>query len=571
MARALVISVCLLLVGCADGPTQLCRHIVLREGHLKLSQNERVLVCGKEDSSTEAWRSVPLTQAEYQIKVLLQNKGYLKPRFERQGEMLNVWSGAMQTVDHLDVHGADGLLNPDKKRHVIDAPMTPKVLDDVQQWADTGLRSQGYACPKIQVQAQAWDRTLVADIDKGSRQKVAGVDKQGLENLDPASLARYQSFQPGDWYDVRETQITAARLLADGLFQSAYFTLNCRQDAVDLHLLTSVGKPRILRFGIGASTEEFPFFRVWFRNSRLDAQASSFTATLYASPHTQSLDLASEIYDIPGSRRTYFGPRAYFSRYSEDSYEALSGRFGADIGRLWDQWHTRFQAKIGPTFNYVNTVRGIGPENSRFLSWDGSLSAMSHPYELYVRDQYQGWRAELGYRGQRTGIGSPIDVDRYEFNYKYLYNVAGYAPPLFILASRVQAVGMNALNSDQLPVDYRVFYGGDENLRGFGRKVLDNHGLGYLTALYLGVELRLVEELPYRLQPFLLFDSAQLGDRRYTLNAPWFTSQGFGLRWASPFGTLRGSVARGRIFDEDASTQDYPQEWVYFLSFGQEF
>jgi len=56
-----------------------------------------------------------------------------------------------------------------------------------------------------------------------------------------------------------------------------------------------------------------------------------------------------------------------------------------------------------------------------------------------------------------------------------------------------------------------------------------------------------------------------------TLDKPLFVSEGLGLRWASPFGTLRGSAARGMIWDGDDSTKEYPQEWVYFFSFGQEF
>jgi outer membrane translocation and assembly module TamA len=55
------------------------------------------------------------------------------------------------------------------------------------------------------------------------------------------------------------------------------------------------------------------------------------------------------------------------------------------------------------------------------------------------------------------------------------------------------------------------------------------------------------------------------------LEEPIFVSEGFGLRWASPFGTLRGSAARGEIYNEAGVADEYPQEWVYFLSFGQEF
>jgi outer membrane protein assembly factor BamA len=229
--------------------------------------------------------------------------------------------------------------------------------------------------------------------------------------------------------------------------------------------------------------------------------------------------------------------------------------------------------------NYVNTVRGIGPNDISFLSWEGSWLTSSRDYELFTRDRFSGWQGGVEYRGQRKGVGSPINVDRYEVNMKNLWNVGGLVPPLVVLGARVQGVAVNSTKTnldpskehELLPADYRVFYGGDENLRGFSRQSLNNNGLGYLTALYFGLEMRLIEELPYHLEPFLLFDGAALGDRRVTLDHPLFLSEGLGLRWASPFGTLRGSLAKGRILHEDQTTEGYRQEWVAFVSFGQEF
>lgn len=575
------------LAGCAGAKTKLCGdRVIMREGKLKLSKNEQVLVCGSNEGG-EAWRDVPLPQAEYQIRVKLQNDGFLHPRFEREGDVLNVWQGPRDRVKDVKVKGGEGILDATKLRHVRGEALEPGELDEVKLWADSEMRSHGYGCPKIDVRAEAWNGTIFADVDSGKRMKVAGIEYTGLEGLDTEALARYQAIEPGDWHDAREMQLTSSRMLADGLFQSAYFTTTCRDDKIDYRLVTSVGKPRILTFGVGASTEEFPFTRIWFKNARLDDRASSFTATLYASPRTQSLEVRSEFYRVPWSRRSYFGPRFLLAREKERDYEVARTKVGADLGRNWDVWRTRLQGRVGPTWNYVDTVQGIGPTHLSFLSWEGSLLAMSHEYEASMRDQYTGWQSGFEYRGQREGIGSAVNVDRFEFNFKQLWNLGAYTPPLFVLATRLQAIGLDtkqlselgenfetnrdALGKRLLPVDYRVFFGGDQNLRGFSRQVLNNGGVGYATALYLGFELRLIEELPYKLQPFLLFDSAQLGDRRMTLDKPLFVSEGLGVRWASPFGTLRGSAARGMIWGGDDSTKGYPQEWVYFFSFGQEF
>lgn len=573
-----------LLFSCAHSETKLCDNVTLKEGKLKLSANEKIIVCGSSKSG-EGWRDVPLPQAQYQIKVLLQESGYLTPRFERRGDQLDVWSGPRAEFKKLNVAGADGLLDPSKKRKIVGETITPEKLDEINQWADTELRSQGYACPQVDVKAQAWDGHAQVSVNPGLRQKVAGIRRTGLESLHEETLERYLAFEPGDWYDVRDTQLTVGRLLADGLIQSAYFTASCRGDLVDLHLRADVGQPRLFRFGVGASTEEFPFTDIWFKNTKLDGKASSLTATLHASPRLQSLNVSTELYVLPFTDRSFFGPRFRLARKSEKFLEELSAKLGADIGRNWDIWGTRFRGRVGPTLNYVNTIQGEGPDEVSFISWDGTLVAMNHVYEVGRRNQFEGWNAGFEYSGQRAELGSYLNVDRYQLNYKHLFNLGGYAPPFLVLGSRFELTSVDSRtkvadpNAAKLPSEYRVFYGGDENLRGFGRKVLNNNDSGYLTSGYAGFELRLIEELPYQLEPFLLYDAAKFGDGRYNLDEPVFTSWGLGLRWASPFGTLRGSAARGEIFNEEKVedpiqrkvVDSYPQEWVYFFSFGQEF
>jgi translocation and assembly module TamA len=185
--------------------------------------------------------------------------------------------------------------------------------------------------------------------------------------------------------------------------------------------------------------------------------------------------------------------------------------------------------------------------------------------------------AMFTYLGQRDGIGSPVSADRFDLTAKQLWNIGNYSPPLFVLGIRVQGT-MTTANEvtlgqgrEQLPIEYRIFLGGDDNLRGFSRQSLNNGGLGYLTAVYIGTELRIVDEMPFNLEPFLLWDGAQLGDRKGTLDRALFTDYGAGLRWRSPFGTLRGSIAQGAILNKNTFSSPYKEELVGFVSFGREF
>lgn len=558
-------------------PKELCRGIFIQDGKLKINNNEKILVCGSSSDASEAWDEVPLRQAQFHLTTILQHLGYLSPRFEIADNQLRVWMGHRTKTKRIQVNGAETVLDPDKKRKIVGEPLMPSKLNEVEAWANIETQSRGYACVENEVVAQAWDGTVLVNSKMGVRKEVGLVDTGELSGLDEDVLDRYQPFKTGDWYDIRKTELMTQRMLADGLFQSAYFTDKCEDNKVHLKLETSIGKPRILRVEIGGSTEEFPFMYVTFKNARLDDKASNYTASLRLSPIETSLEGTSELYIIPGWNQLFLGPRFRVAKEIERAYELNTAKAGVDLGRKWDMWDQRWQARWGPTLNYSKTVRGVGPEDITYPTFEGSLIVMSHIYEYLIREQHEGWMGQFYYRGQNRGLGSQVDVNRYRLDGKHLWNLGGYSPPLFVLGTRIETIIVDAdrvtrdEDRDRLPIEDRIWMGGDENLRGFPRESLDNDRLGYLTSLYLGLELRLVEELPFRIQPFLLWDWAKLGNKRYDFDKPIFISEGAGVRWASPFGTIRGSAAKGRIWNEDATTVDYPEEWVFFFSFGQEF
>jgi outer membrane protein assembly factor BamA len=572
----LILFFATLLATSARGATKLCDNIFLEEGDITLNGNEKILICGT-NKGEEGWADVPLTQAELHLRAILQSAGYSNPHFERNGNSLKVWSGSKNEIKDLKVNVEKDILNPDKKRNIVGENLTSGHLDEVTAWANSEIRSKGYACPNIKVTAQTWDGNVLVNAHTGLQGKISRFDVDNLGDLNMDVMDRYQPFSIGDIYDIRKTQIMSERLLNDGLFQSAFFETTCKDRDINLNLQTSIGRPKILRFGIGASTEETGFIDLTFRNAHLDNMASSVTTTLHISNRLLSFVADSELYWFPGWHTVFFGPRFRTERESEPSYQTDSARVGADIGRRWDMWNTRFLARWGPTLNIVNTVRGLGPEDARYPTIDGSLSMMSHNYEAYRRLQYEGWTADVFFRGQGKGLGSQVNVNRYESEFKYLWNIGQYAPPLFVLGTRLQGIAVDAeeVTDDSditlIPVTERIFVGGDQNLRGFPRLSIDNQRRGFLSFLMAGFELRLIEELPYNIQPFLLWDAGQVGNRRYTLDPPKFISEGGGIRWLSPFGTFRGTAARGRVLNQDETNISYPEQWVFFLSFGQEF
>jgi translocation and assembly module TamA len=217
------------------------------------------------------------------------------------------------------------------------------------------------------------------------------------------------------------------------------------------------------------------------------------------------------------------------------------------------------------------TFRGEGPEHSSFFSLDSYLTLMSHAFEYYQNAPRKGYLVDLNWSTRQRGLGSSIGLNRYLLTAKYLMNWGGFDPPLFVLGFRFQYGLLDISQLDDAPVSSRFFLGGDDNLRGFPRKSLNNQGLGYSSYIYLGTEARMLKVLPFGLQPFLLYDIAKVALENNTFIEPILTSAGAGMRWQSPFGSFRATLAYGMIDNHDQYALGPTNQWKAFFSFGKEF
>lgn len=556
---------------------KVCRHIIVKDGEIKLGSNEKKLICGDSDGP-DAWRTIPLAQSELQLKNVLSNMGYLNPEFSKVGaNRLEITMGKKTKIKRFEVQSeTKRFFNAKKKRKVIGQPMITSKLNEIEEWSNLQAESRGYPCSEQNLQAFPNNGDVILDVTLNDRRKFGSNLEKQTPELDARVLNRHLAFSKNGWYDIRKIQISINRMLSSGLFQSAFFAEDCSDDEFKLKLEASVGKPNIFRFGIGASTEEFPFTSITYRNTNIGKKASSYTISLNYSPRLKSLNFDSELFVLPSLWQTYFSPRLRVAQESEDAYETNSARLGIDTATMFDLSDVRVTGRIGPSLNATETVRGEGPGNLNYVALEASVQIMSHLYEYNLRDQNEGWLLGLYFKGQRPELGSNLGLSTYKLNYKKLWNISSLWPPLFILGTRVEATAVDindpsTANLQQIPFEDRVFLGGDNSLRGFSRLSIDNNGLGYLTSTYVGFELRLVETLPYKIQPFLIYDLAFLGRDSFEFNAATLSSEGVGLRWVSPFGTLRGSLARGRVISARTAADNFDEDYVFFVSFGQEF
>jgi outer membrane translocation and assembly module TamA len=87
---------------------------------------------------------------------------------------------------------------------------------------------------------------------------------------------------------------------------------------------------------------------------------------------------------------------------------------------------------------------------------------------------------------------------------------------------------------------------------------------GGLTSGFVGLETRLSQTLPFDLDPFVFMDFGEISNSAALLSAPLYWSPGVGVRWASPIGPVRTTLAHGFV----GNSADHFQ---FYLSLGEEF
>jgi len=580
-----------------ESPEVLCPNFILSH-HLRegLSDVEKELVCGNSQSSAqsessgeapgpanEGWRSIPAPQARFFLRNFLQDRGYLHPKFIQNtpgtSETPNspkaddavihyVELGELTRVSHLSVHGGPEAFSIRRKRKIIGEPLTPAILDVIQKWTVHQLQTLGYACPQVSTAANPLTGEVEIYITPGDLQNTVAVVEEPISGLAPDVLSRYDAFELGYPYHADLLSITEARIMSIGLVQDFHFTTKCESDGVHIHERIVAGKPSLLSLGVGVDTEGILIGKVSWRSSRLGAYASWTDVTLMATAQEQRLSGTFNWYFLPHSSRYFFRPLIELKHQNESAFEMATLRAQFAPNTTWDNQGFGLSFFLGPTLDMHRTFRGDGPTDSQFLFLESRLDVKSHDYEFYQTNPQSGFSATLISDVSDVNLFSQATVQRYRLQAQGLWNLNDYDPPLLILGIRLGAAtlltgerpGLGTL----LPPNYLEYLGGSADLRGFARKELPVNGLGALTSFYADFEARLGPELPLGLEPFAFIDVGILGSTPLRFDSPIYASPGVGLRWSSPVGVFRTTLAHG-------FAAKLPGHFQFFLSYGEEF
>jgi translocation and assembly module TamA len=563
----------LLLAASSAAAKDVCPRLRLEGPDPKLTEPEKRLVCG--DPGSDGWKKVSLPQAREFMTAFLQKRGRHFPSFSTDGDALVIDAGTATYVTSLVGRGLEGVYDLGKRRKVVGRRLTPDLLDQVKKAVAFELGARGYPCPRTAVTADARTGEVRVDVSPGERRTVGEIPPAEGMSVDPAVLARYEAFEPGDVLDQRMLSLTSDRVKEDALFASAYYDVACSTAGSTITQRVVEAQPHLLTIGVGADTEGLLRARARLRRSAIGKRASYAEAALAASRREQSLDALMRLYLSPGDR-LHLVPAFYLRREDELRYEAAHGE--ASLSPAWasDAGGLRLEARGGPAVHFFDTLRGRGPRSTAWFQVVTHAQVSSHLHEYYRRDPRRGWSAALDTTHRVEGAYSRASAQGLRLSGQALWNLGNFEPPLAVLATRGSygtIAGVSRADAlSQLPPTERFFLGGDADLRGVQRKGLPFDDGGFLTAAYQGVELRAGDVLPYGLQPFVFMDAAMGGREGWTLERDVYYAPGLGMRWATPFGAVRATAARGLVWrNGSASGEPLKPRWQFFFSFGREF
>lgn len=569
---ATLIGLLLPLLGRAE-VVQLCNVKIESKERIDFSGVEENWLCGDKDSA--AWQRVPIPQKRLFLTGFLQARGFHKPKFEVKDGMLFVDAGPQLHVERFTVKGASADFDPSKRRLLKGKVFNASALDDATAWTRRQLQYVGYPCPDVTPLALVDEQEILLTVKPGEKKDFSIVEATEGNDLHPGVIDRYTAFTPDQTFDIRLLELTSTRILNDDLYLSSYYDVLCSAGEQPRIVRRFVpAKPRLITVGVGFDSNAGPLGRARFKWSRIDTPANSLETVLFASFREQTLSNSFYYHISPNvAPNLQLEPNLTVSHFEEANYESLKTSAGGNVRYLWEFPTYQLVASLGPSFSYQKTFRGEGPSNYQALRFLGRLTAQSHLFEYYSSDPRSGWNAALETTSQFGGLFANQTINRVQLKHQALWNLGRFDPPFAILGWR-GLIGTYFYNSAlqgnlDAPIAERFSLGGDEDIRGFDRKRLPGDKQGYLTTIYQGFELRAGTWFPIDIQPFLFLDMAKVGSSSASLNNTFFYAPGLGLRYASPFGSLRATLGRGYALNKPDTDPD--PGYQFFFTFGKEF
>lgn len=566
----------------AKGFDAVCATVFVERGtDIDLGDMETRLVCGDPagDPIGVAWSRIPPNQAAYFFRGFLQSRGHHQPTFVQDGSLLFVQPGPVSRLEKFTILGGPANWSPPRLRLVNGRPLVPGLLDELESWSVAQLKADSFACATARSEANPETGEAIVYVAPGEAKKFARVVDAADFGLREGVLNRYNAFRIGDTYNEALVKLTKTRTERDGFLETLLFTSKCEKEGVVLTRDVVLGPSRTIRLGVGGSTDEGARFRAIIRRNRIGSSASSAQARVNLSYldtqiNRQVIDGNFRWYYSRGEARSYFQPTIVFERVAQQAYETQS--VVASIMHGWRYEYPRgsLDVLVGPNWENSFLSRGEAATRASLVFGEITSSWLHHDMEIFVTSPRTGERLEGSLLFSSPELGADVPVQRLQVSGQKLWNVARFDPPLLILGTRFN-LSSTFTSGDvaprNLPIRFFTFLGGERDLRGFAPQSLPRSRIGALSGATGSLEARLHRIILRQVDLFSFVDAGLLGGANFELLWPVFVSPGFGVRWESPFGTLRTYLARRFAVEERSDEPPYPGEWRLGFTFGEEF
>ncbi len=559
--------------------TELCPWLTLRGPEsLSFTDSEKLLACG--DPKSRAWRSVPESQALFHVRTFLQDRGYYFSKVERQGESVVLELGKRSFIKGMELIDEPPQLRNWNRNAYNGELLTPNRLTEITNSIEAKLGTVGYACPKVDVKANAETGMLSIRIQAGPQQPFFSVDEEKIKGLAPGVLRRYDAFVLGSTFNQILIPLTVSRTLSDGIVRNTYFNTRCGEKGVELEQKVFAGAPRQVTWGIGVNTDQGALTRASWKHGRLGPMGSSLYTQVkltYKPAHpysfnTQEGRIEGAWYVLESPSRFHLRPLFVIAHQADNRQDLVTSTLQLSPATTWDRSDTGGFISLGPALTGTMKFRGEGRDRLFFLALIADARLTSHDFEWFRSTPKSGF--EILFTGivSRKGWLADFTSEVLRGRYTHLWNfpadgrsqlILGFRTGLSMTFARQNEGGLDALTPD-----LRNYAGGSSTLRGFNYKELPDDR-GALTTFFSGVEARGTGILPLDLQPFLFLDVGLISRDTFDLTDTWVASPGLGLRWGSPVGVFRTSLGYG--VGLNAKLPEVHKHAQFHFSYGEEF
>jgi outer membrane protein insertion porin family len=601
VGAAVVLLCCTVILGAPEAVGLTLDDLDAREWHVK-----RVEIHGNEQFATGVLRAEVLTEPRpwytpwrapavfdpgtfeedlERLRRFYESHGYFETRIVYDLEAAALGAGDFVTVTiwieenevvrvgsvEAGSKGGEALPLPETLPIRVGQPFT----EDDYRAADAALKDfflkRGYAHVDVARRAKVDLASHRADIsyviDTGPECTFDGSRVEGTKNVDPAIVLREREWHEGDRFSIDRVRETRENLLKLDLFSAVDTGWETLDKASQLPMILKVEEkpPREIKFSVGYGTDDHYRAQIhWQHNDWLgDGRQLGITLKYSSITSTASTLFVQPHFLLPHMR----GILEFLQdRDDEDNYTLDASRF-----------HPRLEPRITRDLSaYV----GLRVERDKLSSIDqATVNALGGQVKsgllLFGPSLGLRWNTTTDPLNPQSGQVVSLGLDEAgpsgDFDF---YTITGEAKKYqrlaweTVLAGRAKLAFATPIGAEEnLPLFERLYAGGEQSVRGYGRRRLgprdsDNNPIGGLSLVEASVELR--RKIWGPLGGAVFFDAGQVSLNRFD---PPVGDLKFGTGIAFTYATPVGPMRLDLGFPLERPPGD--SSWQIYFSVGQ--